>query len=274
MSDNTVSIPTVAFAYLSPVALRVFLKYSGGYRVTVFVDENNFELLGDKPSKNIVILPNFAKRSKLLPYADRIGRLIVLVNNNHQELVDRGIPILDAVIDDEGDLHKKSKQHTPHYFAKLIHEAATDLDIETPTPPKSKGASSGDKSTRDNKTLDNWFDSFDSAAGEEVDLDDVMVPACQFLVGELGKGDFQNALKAVVSDGIDKKLVISFYRWATSDSYAIALGKAIKAHLWPESDDMPSMKATAKRFSVDIQDLDILEGIYTQLEGETNGEEE
>lgn len=270
MSEKQVSVPTVAFAYLSPVALRVFLKFGGGYKVSLFTGEE-LDLNSARPSKNIVVLPNFANVSKLAPYADQIGRLIILSNNQHNKLAQVGIPILDAVVDEDGNLHR-TKPRTPHYYTKLIDEAAVDFEINRPTeqrstPPEKK------KSEKKPKTLDNWFDILDSAVGES-SFETVETPICLFLSGEIGKGDFQNALKALAADeAADQKALRAFYKWATTTDYARSLSKAVRAYLWPSTDEAPSISRVAKEFGVDEQDLDILEGVYNTQGGE-NVEEE
>lgn len=271
--SESIKVPSVSFAYLSPVALRVFLKFGGGYRVSVFTgNEEELDISPDKPSKNIVILPNFANRHRLVPYADHIGRLIVLSNNQHAQIVAAGVPILDAVVDDDGNVHQ-SKPRTPHYYTKLIDEAAVDLELISGEATPSK--TSQKKSKKKTKTLDNWLSVLDIAVDEDTDVEDeVEVPVCLFFVGELGKGDFQNALKALATEAADKKSIRAFYKWATASDYARDLSKAARAYMWPSSSDAPSISKVAKQFGVDDQDLDILEGIYTTRQGDGDVEEE
>jgi hypothetical protein len=256
-------VPTVAFAYLSPVALRVFLKFGGGYRVHVFTGDELDLSLG-KPSSNIVVLPNFANRHKLAPYADQIGRLIVLSNNQHNKLAEAGVPILDAVIDDDGNVHR-AKPRTPHYYTKLINDAAVGLEIGKSEDEPTKKPAAKEKSKVKPKTLDNWLDLLDKAVSEDTDTaTELEDPICLYLVGELGKGDFQNALKALTTtEDADKKSVRVFYKWATTSDYARNLSKAARVYLWPDTDEAPSISEVAKKFGVEILDLDLLEGIYS-----------
>ena len=267
----SIEVPTVAFAYLSPDALRVFLTLKG-YRVNVFTgDKDALDLRRDKPSTNVVILPNFAKRAELVPIIDQVGTLLVLTNGKHEDVIAHSIPILDADIDDQGELHC-AKPRSPHYYMKKISEASVALQIDDslPSPDPIK------KTTADHRTsLDSWFSLLDDVVGTETNFDyDVEFPTCQFLIGELGKADFQNAMKKLVTDGADKATVRDFYKWLTA-TYADPVSAAIRAYLWPKTaEDELTAAAVAKAHRVHVHDIELLEGIYTSMRNMTSKERE
>jgi len=64
-------VKTVAFASIGPDAIEIFMS-SRGYRVVIFRGkESKLEerLRRDATHKNVVLLPHFAKRDLLEPYA-------------------------------------------------------------------------------------------------------------------------------------------------------------------------------------------------------------
>lgn len=268
MSDHTV--PTVAFAFLSPDALRIFLEIKN-FRVSVFTGEDSsLNLRENKPDTNIIILPNFAKRGLLVDVIDRIGRLVVLTNGRHEELLDHNIPILDATVADDGQL-VPLEDSTPNYYVRKIGEAAVDLVLTAAKKPVRKKPQKAKAPT----SLDMWLDKIDTACPDDVVFtQQVEYPICQYLVGQLGQTDFQGAMKALVTAGADKSVVQGFYRWLTND-YADAMAAAMIEHLDLDpkaaSQGLPP-SALATKHKVAERDIQLLDNIFVEMQ--TEGEVE
>jgi hypothetical protein len=248
-----VKVPTVAFAFLSPQAIRIFLAITG-YRVSIFTGEEQLFFRG-APTKNIVILPNFSKRDALAPYADQIGR--------HEELVKHGIPILDAEIKD-GDLEVFPAK-TPDYYLKQIDVAAQPLELTAQLPPtKSKKT---EKVTLDTAhTLDQWLDVIDEFdAVQDFDAE-INMPVCSYLVGDLSKEDLQAAMKVVVKKSEAARLkpaVKMFYRWLTHKEQR-RLAKAVRHYMKSEK----PASVVAKEFKVSPADLREIEAVFYRGQNE------
>jgi len=267
---STHTVPTVAFAFLSPDALRIFLELKN-YRVSVFTGEDStLNLRENKPDSNIVILPNFAKRGLLATVADRIGRLVVLTNGRHEELLDYNIPILDATIDAEDGQLIPLEDMTPNAYVKKIGTAAVGLELTAPPAVVQKV-----QTPKAPTTLDAWLDEIDTVCPENITFNrQVEYPICQYLVGELGRADFQGAMKALVSAGAQKQVVQNFYKWLTND-YADAMASAMIEHLdldtTPGKQELPA-SALAIKHKVTERDILLLANIYAEVQ--TQGEAE
>jgi len=270
---STHTIPTVAFAFLSPDALRIFLEIKN-YRVSVFTgDISTLNLREHKPDSNIIILPNFAKRGLLAPIADQIGRLVVLTNGRHEELLDYNIPILDATFDTNDGQIVPLEDMTPNYYVTKIGEAAVGLELsaahaEAPVQKKVQVPKAP-------ITLDAWLDKIDAACPDDtVFAQQVEYPICQYLVGELGRADFQGAMKALVSAGTEKQVVQNFYKWLTNDyadSMASAMIECLDLNPVPGKQELPA-SALAAKHKVAERDIQLLEKIYVEMQ--TQGEAE
>lgn len=252
------SVSAVAFAFMTPEAIRVFLQIAG-YHVSVF-DGNpeSLDLRPGKPSSNVVILPNFAKRDMLEQHADQIGSLVLLTNGRHEDIIDLDIPILDSEID--GDDIRQARDRTPRFYTKKIKEAGAPLSLKAakkvkqPEPP------------RDPETLDQWFDAIDQVFPKEGSFDhDVEYPVCQFLMGQLSRKELQGAMKIVVRKGADKDTVRQFYQWLTQRSDKMSA--AMKAYLMPRAEsEALTVPATAKKFKVDPIDISLIESVYLEMQ--------
>jgi len=259
-------VPTVAFAYMTPEALRVFLQLAG-FRVSVFDgSDESLDLREDKPSSNVVILPNFAKRGKLAPHADMIGSLVVLTNGRHEDLVELDIPILDSVVD--GESIRQARDRTPTYYTKKIREAGVPLEL---TAPVTLPSVPEEVPTEPPKTLDQWFDALDQVYPGLGSFDhDVEYPVCQFVLGQLSQTELKSALKVLVDQGADAETLKQFYQWLVQRGKRLT--NALKSYLLAAA----PITATevAKKFKVDAADVVLLENIYVEMQETEEGDVE
>ncbi|KKN30881.1 hypothetical protein LCGC14_0829560 [marine sediment metagenome] len=256
----TISVPTVAFGFMAPDALRVFLQIAG-YRVSIFNGEpESLDFRQDKPEANIVILPNFAKRSLLAKYADQIGRLVVLTNGRHEKLIELDIPILDGSVD--GEELRQSRDKTPHFYTKKVSEAAVPLELQRAAPVVPEPA-------RDPSTLDEWFTAINDVFPDGGSFDhDVEYPVCQHLTGQLSPKDLMGAMKVLVKSGADRDVLRAFYKWLMQQS--VSMSAALQAYLMPTSESAAmDVRMAAKKFKIDPVDIELLESIYLEMQKST-----
>ncbi len=258
------SVPTVAFAFMAPDALRVFLQIAG-YRVSVFTGEpDSLDFRQDKPSANIVLLPNFAKRNLLRHHVDQIGRLVVMTNGKHEDLIDLDIPLLDATV--TGDVLRQLRDKTPHFYTKKIQDAAVSLELEP--APVAAAPVAQEPPPADPGVLDQWFDKLDGGLPEVDFAQLVEYPVCQYMTGQLGRKSLQGAMKVLAKQSIDKTVVKAFYRWLIK--YAGKMSPAMKQYLMPSTEaDALTVQEAAKKFKVAAVDIELLENIYLELQKPT-----
>lgn len=259
---SNIEVPAVAFAFLGPDALRIFLEIKN-FHVSVFTgDEDSLNFRYDRPSTNIVILPNFAKRSQLAPYAEHIGHLICLTNGHHEPLVELDVPILDAIVD--GDSIRRAARRAPHYYTDRIVEASVGL-------PLAAAPQEAEPENKEPASIDDWFTLFDQTGVEDLDFDrDIEYPVCQYVMGELSRQDLRGALKRLVKAGIPTDHVKPFYLWLTNQ-YGDKISKATKQYLTTEN---ASAEKIAKKLKVAPIDLELLENIWIEMQAPTTEEEE
>lgn len=271
-TDKTVR--AVAFAFLDPEALRIFLRFKG-FNVTVASGDASV-LKGMKPNgKNIVILPNFAKRHVLAEHAAAIDTVLLLTNGKHDDIVSRGIPMLDATLQD--GVLVEEKPRTPHWYIDKIQTVAVPLVLDDDPLPKKKKPeveTAVDVSAFD--SLDHWLSYIDEqkCAGVRNFAVDIEHPVCLYLVGEMSRSEFKSALKALTKRGADKNLLQAFYRWV-DDDYAERMQQAMTRYLKPKNTDkIPSVFKLAKKFKVASVDIELLEAITAEIKGVADEQEE
>lgn len=259
------NIQTAAFAFLAPDALRVFLQIAG-YRVSVFTGApDTLDLRQDKPEANIVILPNFAKRDLLEQHAHMIGRLVVMTNGKHEDLIDLDIPILDATV--QGDTLHQDRDRSPHFYTKKIKEAAVALELATVAPAPVAAALVQQPVVPE--TLDQWFDKLDNEFPQDGDFDRaVEYPVCQYLIGQLGRKSLQGAMKVLSKQCRDSSVVREFYQWLVK--HAGKMSPAMKQYLMPSTEaDTLTVQEAAKKFKISARDIDLIESIYVEMQKHT-----
>lgn len=280
--QKTTTVPTVAYGFLGPDAIRIFLQMKG-YQVSVFNgDPKTLDLRRDKPARNVVVLPNFAKRTQLATVGDQLGYLVVLTNGRHEPIVEQDIPILDGHVDDQGHL-QQGKAQTPSYFIEQMQAVAVPISLGPSSEQASVAAPKrATKRKTPRSTVDRWFDSINQTCYDAItDFDQqIEYPVCQFLTGELGQTDFKRAMQALVRAGGSKDTMRDFYRWLTTDQYADRMAKAMQQYLQPAHEDAaPPASAVAQQFGVDKDDVRLLDNIYQDMQqhqqpASTEGEDE
>ena len=262
------TIPTVAYGFIGPDAIRIFLQLKG-YQVSLFKgDLDQLDLREDKPERNVVLLPNFAKLPLLEPVADQIAYLIVLTKGRHDAVVERGIPLLDSYIDQDGVL-QQAEARRPEWFVNQMKEVAVEIALANGAQPKL--VITPEKPSAPT-TLDAWFNEIEGTCYDAfVDTDqferDVEFQVCGFLTGELSQNDFKRALKKIQKAGGDNDTLKSFYHWLTKNDYADRMASAMRRYQQPASEDAalpPS--ALAKQQQVDARDIELLDNIYTAMQ--------
>jgi hypothetical protein len=269
------SISTVAFAFLDPETLRIFLELK---QFHVRVASGDMTSLGDlqvkQQAQNIVILPNFAKRYMLVDYVDRIGVLVLLTNGKHAEILERGIPLLDAVVSDEDVVADRAR--TPHWYIDKIMRLGRPLELDTVAGAASQPKKTVTKEGKPPQTVDKWLDYINknNAKGIHDFAVDIEYPVCLYLVGESNRLEFQGALKALTKRGADKKLLRGFYTWLTED-YVQRMQRALKLLLFPKSTSkIPDVFKLAKKLDLASKDIELMAAVYGEMQGATDEQEE
>lgn len=246
------SIQAVAFAFMSPDALWVILKYKG-YKILVAGDRG--EVTPPPGVKNLLVMvPDFKQVRALAPVADQIHRVLVLAKGQHAAVVKQGIPLLDAVVQPDGSLaHGEVK--TAEQYKQEIERLAVEMDlaplVKAPLPPPTP------KKTRVPDTLAGYMDHVDSLVPADFPLDTLVTrPAVLFCLGNLTKPEYKASLKAAVQAGLDNQAGKNLYRWVQQYSCIIADA----AHVAITKAE-PTGKI-AMRYAVPQEDLDLIVSTY------------
>lgn len=247
------SIQAVAFAFMSPDALWVILKYKG-YKILVAGDRG--EVTPPAGVKNLLVMvPDFKQIRALAPVADQIHRVLVLAKGQHAAVVKQGIPLLDATVQPDGSLaHGEIK--TAEQYKQEIEKLAVEVDLAPlakaplplPTPKKTKVPD----------TLVGYVvDYVDSLVPADFPLATLVTkPAVLFCLGNLTKPEYKASLKAAVQAGLDNQAAKNLYRWV--QQYSVIIADA--AHVAVTKAE-PTGKI-AMRYAVPQEDLDLIVSVY------------
>lgn len=266
----TVEVSAVAFAYISPYTLRV-LAVAKGYPIHLYTGKEPLQLNGDQ---NIVMVPNLEKRFELGKYAEHIYRLVLLSKEHWKEIVELGVPILDASISGDRIEMSASGRKVQHYFNEIDRRAVSISLI----PPEKQTVAKPAESLKKAPSLKTLNEKLDFLM-QQLQVDDfdriVEQPICTYLIGQMNQGDLEKALKALVSKGGTPEFLRPFYQWLTGSS-GQALSKAAKEFLWPPDQQTKELETVAENFKIDADDLDFVAAVYqemqTPIETEKEGE--
>ena len=262
-------VATVGFTFLNPIVIQHILTVKGDYNVVTYQEGGDEPYFEADPDANVVILPSIRKAHELLAWEGRFGRLIVLSDGRPDDLVQAGIPIVDAQQDEDDGWHKLTGR-TPTYYLIQIQKEAVPFGIKQPSAPKPKkrGRKELDKRSEKCETLDSWLDCLDQLDAD-VDFSAVVEqPTVMYVLGDISAEELKGALKVFLkkthSDDA-KSTVKAFYR--AVKAMQPNLQQAANAFLWPDSSDgFVDVTALARQHGVSPADLDLISQVYNREE--------
>lgn len=241
------TIKVIGVANMSPEAMRIILLHKG-YKISVTGEQGALPTLVEG-RRHLILVPDYRQLDALAPQADLIHRVVVTARGHHEAVVQRGIPLLDATIND-GILQYTDLKTAEQYY-QAVENNAVDLVLgATPAVVESPKRVTR---TSQPKTMAAYLDTVRLQFPDQDAFDRcVATPSCLYCLKALSKDDFRAAVHAAITAGLDKTVAKSLYLWVKQyqaviyDAAAEALKRAV-----------PTEKV-AQRHGVPTEDLDLL----------------
>jgi hypothetical protein len=241
------TIKVIAVANMSPEAMRIILLHKG-YKISVTGEHGAMPTLAEG-RRHLILVPDYRQLDALAPQADMIHRVVVIARGHHEAVVQRGIPLLDAIIND-GILQYTDLKTAEQYYQAVENDAIDLVLGETAavTEPTKRVTH-----TSQPATLAAYLDTVNSQFPDQDAFDRcVATPSCLYCLKALSKDDYRAAVHAAIAAGLDKATAKSLYLWVKQyqaviyDAAAEALKRAVPT------------ERVAQRHGVPTEDLDLL----------------
>lgn len=282
-TENDGTVKAVGFAFFSPEVIILFSDPKKDHLHLFPPEKSEPPLdLSDTGRRHVVLLRALDKLGKLSEYQDQIHRLLIFGVSRPDDLLDMGIPLLDAVTTD-GKLEPYRRQ-TREALLKRIEAEAVDLPLVS--APRSRrikqevAVQKKPKSAVPAVTFVSQIKELRKLLGKDGPLDfvnDVGVPAVERIMDDLTREEFKSLCKKIsVEGGVPEKPAHEFYRWVEGfgEGTGPELGRAVDAYLYPSSSLKGfSVDEIAKKFNVDRNDVEFVANTYKTLVDDDDDDE-
>jgi len=262
-------VPAVAFAFTKPDAVVYIGKgwtdaKNRRYRIHVFPPlQEGAKLPLSKDRPNVVLVRRVDKVTGLNECASKLHRIIFL--GAVDELLPLGVPILDAVTDDQGKLKSAPPRANVDFYNRKIEDDAAPFDL---APPRKKGTSSKKKKRKQKKkplpnTLATFLDEIEPYLDEGSVWHDLEAPVLHFFVGTSNVDQFQGHCKGLAKAGVPKSLSKAYFRWAAVKDEGLTLSSSFDIVIRNLEDGVAvNISSIAKKTGVSPDDLATLYTLY------------
>lgn len=274
MSDveNVGTVKAVGFAFCSPEVIILFSDAKKDHLHLFPPEKSEPSLdLSDDSRRHVILLRALEKLGQLNEYGDQIHRLLIFGVSRPDDLLDMGIPLLDAVLN-EGKLEPNRRQ-TREELLRRIEDEAVDLPLTSlKRGRRIKEAAVVEKPAAPTITFVSQIKALRKLLGKDSPLDfvnDLGIPAVERLMDDITREEFKaNCKRLSVDGGLPEKTAHDFYRWVEGfgEGKGPELGRAVDAYLYPSS----SMKGfsvveISEKFGVDPKDVEFVANTYKTL---------
>lgn len=264
-------VPAVGFCFINPEVLVIFHAYSIDQTARSYVypprlEGKEFKIQDDENESACVLLTAPQRILDLRPYAASIDRLLVFSIGKPEVLLDMGIPILDAVVENGkivesitqsmDDLRYRIEEDA--VVLKLSKKGARAAVPRTPEPEPEPEEEAEPSHVSDSILISKLKFIKSNFDGNSVEFEDhVLIPTMLRLIREIKRPKFKSACAALRDFGIPKDTYVGLFNFIEGiDGNGNDVGKAVRRYLWPDEErPRPKIKELAEHYDVSPKDV-------------------
>lgn len=273
-------VQAVGFATLNPNFVVVFQSYSPnkGDKVFAYPPENSEEEFKlpkqTDDARNFVILLAPEKYHELYRHAKRIHRLLICGRGQVQQLLDTGVPIVDAEIKN-GKVTKSLSFRTVDDLRQIIDEDASPLKIPAVKTKKSVSVIEKPKKVKKKPTKKKKSKKKTSATAEAPELlpllkeikadfdgdavdyqNAVLIPIILRLLKDMDRNEFKDQCKLLEENVENTKLCKKLYSFLEK-KYTVGGGRklSLATRKYVDEDEQYEIEELAEKYGLSAKDL-------------------